>query len=247
LLAVVVAGMVGTAGCIGRSAAQTPDGVWARLDCTSDFPNCGWGYRGDNPHYTLTPVGNGARFTLTPGSASSITQFYMGWTKPIPQVEMGQRLYVRLRLKAVGKQSDDGVDDVWTNKFIIIGDGSDSGSRVIVEMRRSEHHDSLATRIQRNIDGDDARTRFVDIPRDELVSLQYEAKSGPAGRVAIWMNRNEYDKPTATSPTFDLSPRAWNNVNLGYYSNASLARSGRIVFEVTDLEVGGAFDPAWRR
>ena len=72
------------AGVASPAAAQmTPI---AALNCTdANFPNCGWGNWGLN-HHTLTRVGNGARFTLTPGSASSLTQFYMGWGTNIPQV-----------------------------------------------------------------------------------------------------------------------------------------------------------------
>jgi hypothetical protein len=227
---------------------QPPRGdLLTRLDCSpSSFPNCGWGHRGDNPHHTLTRVGNGARFTLIPGSAAFLTQFYMGWSTAIPQIESGQAVYIRMRLRAVGSQSSVGVGDVWTNKFVILGDGSDSRSRVIIEMRQSLG-DSLATRIQRNIDGDDARTPLVDLPRDVPVSLQYEARSGDRGRVAVWMNNNTYGAPAATSPIFALSSAAWSNINVGFYSNATLAPSGRIVFEVTDLEVGTGFDPTWAR
>jgi hypothetical protein len=77
------------------------------------------------------------------------------------------------------------------------------------------------------------------------VSLQYEARSGSSGRVAIWLNNNNYSAPSRVSPNFNLPARAWNNIRLGFYSNASLAASGRVVFEVTDVVVDDVFDPNW--
>ena len=49
------------AGVASPAAAQmTPI---AALNCTdANFPNCGWGYWGNNPHYTLTRVGTGGPF-----------------------------------------------------------------------------------------------------------------------------------------------------------------------------------------
>ncbi len=234
------------AGLASPAAAQmTPI---TTISCTSsNFPNCGngWGYRGSNPHYTLTQVGNGGRFSLVPGSASSMTQFYMGWGTAVPQASQGQSRYIRFRIRVSGPVNVSGVGDVWTDKFIILGDGSDNTSRVIIELRPGAGN-NLSTRIQRNIDGDEARSGTMDIPNDQVVSLQFEARSGSSGRVALWMNNDNYSSPTTTSPNFNLSASQWNNLNVGYYSNASLASSGRVVFEVTDFQFDDQFDPNWR-
>ena len=101
-----------------------------------ELPELRLGPLGHQPHYTLTRVGNGGRFTLTPGSASYLTQFYMGWGTNIPQVQTGP---VPLHPAAdahhrpgesVRRRRSSGRD-----KFIILGDGGDSSSRVIVELR----------------------------------------------------------------------------------------------------------------
>ncbi len=217
----------------------------ASLNCTdANFPNCGWGNRSSS-HYTLSKVGNGARFTLTPGSASGLTQFYMGWGTSIPQVQTGQTRFIRLRMRIIGPVNPSGVGDVWTDKFIILGDGGDSSSRVIVELRPNNSNNGLETRIQKNIAGDDARTPLLPLPSDQLLSLQFEARSGSSGRLAIWLNNNNYGSPTRTSPNFNLPANAWNNLQVGYYSNSSLSSSGRITFELTDVQIDDEFDPNW--
>ncbi len=231
------------AGVASPAAAQmTPI---AALNCTdANFPNCGWGNWG-LAHHTLTRVGNGARFTLTPGSASSLTQFYMGWGTSIPQVSTGESRYIRLRMRIVSPVNPSGVGDLWTDKFIILGDGSDSSSRVIVELRPNMQDNGLETRIQKNIAGDEARTPLLPLPADQLLSLQFEARSGSSGRVAVWLNNNNYGSPSRTSPNFNLPASAWNNIRVGYYSNASLSSSGRITFELTDVQIDDQFDPNW--
>ena len=78
-----------------------------------------------------------------------------------------------------------------------------------------------------------------------MVALQFEARSGSSGRVAIWMNNDNYSSPTRTSPNFNLPANAWNNIRIGFYSNASLSSSGRITFEVTDFQIDDQFDPNW--
>jgi hypothetical protein len=218
----------------------------AVLNCTStNFPSCGWGHWGNNPHHTLTRVGNGARFTLTPGSATQLTQFYMGWGTNIPQATLGQSRFIRLRLRVIGPVNPAGVEDVWTDKFIILGDNGDTPGRVIIELRPTLQDNALETRIQKNIAGDEARTPLLTLPIDQTVSLQYEARSGSNGRVAVWMNNNNFATPTRVSPTFNLEALAWNNIRVGFYSNASLASNGRITFEVTDVVIDDAFDPNW--
>jgi hypothetical protein len=238
-------GLVALLAAVSTPAAAQMTPITA-LNCTdANFPNCGWGNWGLNPHYTLTRVGNGARFALVPGSAGSLTQFYMGWGVAVPQANQGDSRYIRLRIRINSPVNPAGVGDLWTDKFIILGDGSDNSSRVIVELRPNMTDNGLETRIQKNIAGDEARTPLVGIPMDQSVSLQFEARSGSAGRVAVWLNNNTYSSPTRVSPNFTLSAAAWNNLRVGFYSNASLASNGRVNFEVTDLQYDDQFDPNW--
>jgi hypothetical protein len=238
-------GLVALVAGMGSPAAAQMTPI-AALNCTAaNFPNCGWGNWGANPHHTLTRVGNGARFSLVPGSASQITQFYMGWGVSVPQAQTGDTRYIRLRIRVLTPVNPSGVGDLWTDKFIILGDGSDNSSRVIIELRPNPQDNALDTRIQKNIDGPEHGTTVATIPNGQLVSLQFEARSGSAGRVALWMNNDNYAAPTRTSPAFALSAAAWNNLRVGFYSNASLASNGSINFEVTDLQYDDQFDSAW--
>jgi hypothetical protein len=227
-----------------RAQAMTPITV---INCAAGFPSCGWTYRGNNPHYTLSQVGTGARFALTSGSSPTLTQFYMGWYTSVPQAAQGSSRYIRLRIRVASPVNPAGVGDVWTDKFIILGDGGDSTSRVIVELRPwyDQNGEFLVTRIQQNIAGDEARTPTLRLVENQLVSLQFEARSGSAGRVAMWMDNNNYAAPSAVSPNFNLSAAAWNNIAVGAYSNASVAAAGHIVFEVTDFQYDDEFDPNW--
>jgi hypothetical protein len=230
----------------GPTAPSAPVGVvLARLDCTSSFPECGWSYRGNEHFYSLARAGNGARFTLTPGSSTDLAQFYTGWSTDLMPSDAAA-IYVRMHLTVHGPISGDGVGDVWTNKFVIVNDGAPSTrERAIVEMRPAAGG-RLALRIQRNIDGDDARSPEADVPNDRRVALQFEIRRGSGGRVAIWIDNPNQSRPTTQSPRFDFDISRWANINVGYYQNASLAPAGRVSYTVEDVVVSDAFDPAFR-
>ncbi len=239
--------LVSSAVCAQAPSGPPPPGgnILARLDCTASFPACGWGYSGNEQHYSLARVGNGARFTLTPGSAATLTQFYTGWSTDLAASE-APAIYLRMHLTVHGPINTDGVGDTWTNKFVIVNDRAKSQlERAIVELR-PEGVGKLAVRIQRNIDGEEAGTRAVDLPTDRRVALQFEIRRGANGRVALWLDNANPAKPTAASPRFDFDISRWANVNVGYYQNASLAANGRVAYTVEDVVVADAFDPAFR-
>jgi hypothetical protein len=223
----------------------TPGGgtILAKVDCTQDFPNCGVAHRA-SPHYTLTPAGNGARFTLTPGSASQLTQFYTGWMTSFSS--RAPALYIRMRLTAHKPFKPSGIGDVWTNKFIICNDGSDASQRAIAELRPDETDSKMGLRLQRNIDGDEARTPVTYLPFDRPVAVQMEIRRGAQGRTAIWIDNPNPAKPTVASPVFHFAIPAYRDCAFGYYQNASLAPDGRVSYTVQDLVVSEAFDPTFR-
>lgn len=239
------------------SAQMTPI---ARLDCTAaTFPSCGWGSRPDTAYATKRlvagagPQGQDAvQFDLVPSGTHS--QFYLGWGTSIPVAPQGATRYIRLRIRFLTPMnlSANPPEGSWTNKFIILGDGSDPSSRVIAELRPGGAANSVATRIQRNIDGDPNRTSPVDLPASTWNALQYEVRSSSSSgasdaRLRFWLNgaNSNYGSPTAQSGSFALYTHQWSNFNIGYYSNASLSPSGRLSFQLADVEFDDQFDPNW--
>lgn len=239
------------------SAQMTPI---ARLDCTAaTFPSCGWGNRPDTAYATKRlvasagPQGQDAvQFDLIPSSSHS--QFYLGWGTSIPVAPQGSTRYIRLRIRFLTPMNLSGnpPEGSWTDKFIILGDGSDASSRVIVELRPGASAGAITTRIQRNIDGDPNRTQPVDLPLGVWNSLQYEVRSSSSSgasdaRLRFWLNgaNSNYGAPTAQSGAFALFTHQWSNLNIGYYSNGSLSPSGRLSFQIASAEFDDQFDSNW--
>lgn len=177
---------------------------------------------------------------LTPGSTHA--QFYMGWRGTVPPAPDGATRYMRLKLRVLSPLNLTGnpPEGAWTDKFIILGDGGGSGSRVIVELRPTTGADTIGTRIQRNIDGEPARTAVRDLVPGQWHALQWEVRSGPDGQLTMWLDGVQ----VAQSGVFPLGA-GWDNVALGYYSNGTLAPSSRLSFQVAAFEYDDVFDPAW--
>ncbi|MFN0062051.1 MAG: hypothetical protein ACKVPX_06005 [Myxococcaceae bacterium] len=230
-----------------------------RLECTqATFPSCGWSSLPDTSYATKRWVAGAgpqgqdvAQFDLVPSSTHS--QFYLGWGTSVPVAPQGSTRYIRLRIRFLAPLNLTGnpPEGAWTDKFIILGDGSDSTSRVIVELRPTTSVSSVSTRIQRNIDGEPNRTSPVDLEANTWHSIQYEIRSSSASaanaRLAFWLNgaNANHGAPTAQSGSFVLNTHQWSNLNIGYYSNGSLAPNGRLSFQIAGAEYDDEFDPNW--
>lgn len=245
-------------------AGATPAGAQtaplARLDCVSgsNYPSCaGWGPWGPNQYHTVRvvqgagPSGQQAlQFDQVPASAHA--QYYMGFSRNVGSaVPAGTTRYLRLRFKPLTPINLQGVADVWTDKFIIVGDGDNAGSRVICHLRdNGQNSQSMAISCSRNIDGPPNATGLVQLSAGAWNNLQIEMRSSSGssnGRLAIWLNaaNSNYASPTSQSGAMQLGTNNWPNVNIGFYANATLSSAGRASFQIADFEVDSAFNSGW--
>ncbi len=256
-LSVVVGMFVAILGSPMSALAQmTP---LARLNCTaSTFPACGWGPANANPYHTRQLIAGGGpsgqdvvQFTHVPTSTHA--QYYFGWFGPaLPNPSAGAVRYVRVKLKVVPPISLLGSGDVWGAKFIILGDGGDSSARVICSLTDNGVSSyTLAVMCSRNIDGPPNATSRVELRADgSWNSLQFEFRSSSTsssanGQLKVWHNSNTYSSPTRQSGLFQLNTTNWGNVNVGFYAGTTVAPSGRVVFQLADVEFDDEFDSSY--
>lgn len=255
-LVAMLAAVVGTA---APAAAQTTP--LARLECTagSNYPSCsGWGPWGPNQYHTLRvvegagPSGQQAlQFDQVPATAHA--QYYMGFSRNIGSTPpAGTTRYLRLRIRPLTPINLVGVADVWTDKFIIVGDGDNAGSRVICHLRdNGVSEQTMALSCSRNIDGPPNATGLVQLNAGQWNHVQIEMRSSSSGasngRLAMWLNaaNSNYASPTSQSGGMSLGTNNWQNVNIGFYANATISGSGRASYQIADFEVDDAFDPGW--
>lgn len=239
---------------------QPPRGdlLW-KLDCSPDnFPACGWGDwgtgRGDFTALLQRgqgPQGSDAvQFTQFAGPPR---QYYMGWgtpsTGPLPA---GAIRFIRVRLWVPGPAGRlNGYHGGWESKFLILGDGGDAGSRVICGLRdNGQTTDTLSIECMRNIDGGDHSTGLQPLTLGTWHSIQVEARSGPEASIAIWIDNNNYARPTARSAgAFSLGTTNWQFLGVGFYAGVSRAQNADLVTIriADDVELGTGFDPNWHR
>jgi hypothetical protein len=242
------------AGLAAPAAAQvTP---LLQLNCTSsNWPACGWGPMNANAYFSRTmlpgagPQGQTA-MQLAQLPVSSQSQYYLGWTSTISNPAQGVTRYMRFKFKVLGPIALYGNGDVWSNKFIIIGDGDNPTGRVICNLRDNGiNEQAMVIQCQRNIDGDPARTGMVALSPDAWHSIQIEMRSSTTtssgdARIKIWLDgaNANYSSPTTQTGAFQLNAINWGNVNIGYYANASAAMSSHIVYQLADVIWDDAFD-----
>jgi hypothetical protein len=246
-------------GLAAPAAAQSTP--LARLECTagSSYPSCsGWGPWGPNQYHTLRvvdgagPSGQQAlQFDQVP--ATTHAQYYMGFSRNVGSTPpAGTTRYLRLRIRPLTPINLAGVADVWTDKFIIVGDGDNAGSRVICHLRdNGSSSQTMALSCSRNIDGPPNATGLVQLNAGQWNHVQIEMRSSSSGstngRLAMWLNaaNSNYGSPTSQSGAMSLGTNNWQNVNIGFYANATISSSGRASYQIADFEVDDAFDAGW--
>lgn len=238
--------------------AQTESLV--RLNCTagSNYPSCsGWGPWGPNQYHTARvvagagPTGQSVvQFDQIP--SGSHAQYYLGFSNNSgASTPHGTVRYIRFRFKARSPINLSGTGDVWGSKFIILGDGSDSSSRVICNLRDNGRSvQSMAINCARNIDGYPNGTQLLELPADAWQHIQIEVRSSTSsgagnGRIALWANNNSYSSPTRVSGSFQLNTTNWQNVNVGFYAGTTLAQGGNASFQIADFEMGNQWHSSW--
>lgn len=233
--------------------------VLAKLDCApGNFPHCGWGAWGtDGGNYTALlqpnqgPHGQDAvQFTQEPGP---LRQYYMGWGTPGQGDEpAGTLRFIRVRIWIPGNAGSlNGYHGAWESKFIILGDGSNALGRVICNLRDNGRTiDTMSIECQRNIDGGDHSTGLLPLTLGTWHSLQIEARSGSSASIAVWIDNNDYNRPTSrTTGNFSLDTTNWRFVGVGFYVNVPRPSSQNVVALriADDVELGTGFDPTWHR
>jgi hypothetical protein len=242
----------------GQAVAQmTPLGS---LNCTSDnYPECGgWGAVPTSAYFTrrflpgIGPQGqNVVEFSHTP--VDHHAQYYNGWWGPqFPNPAQGAVRYLRIRMRPVGAIRLEGVEDVWTDKFIIVADGDNPMGRVICHLRdNGRTTDNVGIGCSRNIDGYPSATNGgVPLPSDTWSSLQFEFKSSSTtssgnGSLKIWRDNDNYGAPSVQSGAFQLNTTNWGRVSVGFYANATLRSGSRFVYQIADIQWDDEFDSHW--
>lgn len=241
---------------VPASAQTTP---LARLSCNSgNYPDCGgWRPINTNAYFSRRLVtGAGPQgqdvveFTQTPSSTHA--QYYLGWFGPsLPHPPAGVTRYLRMRIKPIGPINLSGVADIWSDKFVILADGDNPTGRVICHLSdNGVTSDNLTFWCSRNIDGYPNATPRVAITANVWNELQIEFKSASStssgnGSLKVWKNTNNYSAPSAQSGLMQLNAINWGNVSVGYYANATLSPSGRMVMQMADMEWDDEFDGTW--
>jgi hypothetical protein len=234
-------------------------GLVAQLDCdAASFPNCGWEARGveDGNYSAVLMPGQGPQrqdaieFTQRAGP---LRQYYMGWGTPGGGDEpAGTMRFIRVRIWIPGNAGSlNGYHGGWESKFIILGDGSNALGRVICNLRdNGRSSDTMSIECQRNIDGGDHSTGLLPLTLGTWHSLQIEARSGSSASIAVWIDNNDYSRPTGrTTGNFSLDTTNWRFVGVGFYVNVPRPSTQNLVALriADDIEFGTGFDPTWHR
>lgn len=225
----------------------------AVVNCTTaNFPDCGHGYWGTKlgttpgvyNYHTIEHVGNGARFRLTPTSEQN--QFYLGWQPLVPSAFANiTDLYIRYRLTINAPLRAQGVGDVWTSKFHIVNNGGQERAIAELKPQTTSPPTDVTLGIQRGIDGAPSLTPRINLVPGTLYHVQMRVSRGSAVRFAQWLNNGNQAAPSSQSTgTFSFTS-TWQNVGIGFYSNATLATGQNVDFTLTDIVIDDAFDPNW--
>jgi hypothetical protein len=241
----MLAALVGLASSVAwlkarPTVAEGP--VIARLDCSKGWPACGWDSWTDvaSPYYKAVQSGNGTRFTFTPSTRQA--QPYLGWLAKFRTDST--ELYIRFRLTIHGPFFANGVGDVWTNKLAIVNNGGDP--RAIVQLKpfaASDNSDlSLSTNVGISSDGAPGKPLAIG----KRHAIQIRVARGDGVTFAQWVDKADCAKPTSVSSKLSFNPSSFENVGLGFYSNASMAANGAVDFTIEDAEIGTSCDPDFR-
>lgn len=247
-----------------------PDTIlWAADFDDASFPLYGFTYEAMSEGYSAheAVVGGGpsgediCSYEMLPNEQSM--QPYFGWSKQdLPTTPMGEARYIRLLVRVQSPCDAVGLDDVWTDKFVMLGDGTQDpwgGIGRVIVMLGDPFEGEVRAGIMRNVDGAEHGTEWVMLECGTWHWLQWEVRSSSDletadGGFKFWVDDDNagYDTPTRTSPQFVLvsdtgeatENNVWNNIALGFFAQTSVA-SGNIGFDFAAFEYGTAFDPSW--
>jgi hypothetical protein len=153
--------------------------------------------------------------------------------------------FLRLSLQFDADLKPNGLppEEAYTNKFIILGQGAED--RMICDVG-PYGSSRWAIRCHKGIDGPPNGTDNVDLHVGQWDKLQIEVRGGVKAAIKLWLNNNNYEKPTAQSTgNFSLESTSWKTLGIGFYHNGVITRGGAMGMTYGDVEWSTRFDPAW--
>jgi len=231
--------------------------IWA-MDCGTNGAAatlCGFTGEWNTPGFFTRayqaggPMNRGyVEYTAVPGTTQA--QPYTGWGKNITHPS-GQSRFMRFSLRIASGLNPSGVGDVWTDKFIILGQGSND--RMICQISPSmalssdPSHQFLGLRCSKGIDGPPNAAEPVPITLGAFEKWQIEVRGGSNAVIKMWKNNGTYTAPnTASVGNFSLDSASWGVLGVGFYQNAAIGPTGSLAFAVGDFVWADTFDPNWR-
>jgi hypothetical protein len=136
-----------------------------------------------------------------------------------------------------------------TNKLMIVGDGCGRNCRFILSYTGGERPGQL-TLVRLALDGGENLVDTAPVNYGEWLNVQIELDSSSTtssgdGLYKIWINNNDYSRPTAQRVGFQLNPVGWRNVKFGAFNNDGLTAGGIHIWRHTDFQVATSFDANW--
>ena len=80
------------------------------------------------------------------------------------------------------------------------------------------------------------------------VTEQVDEDPDELGSIAVWIDTNDYARPTARTPgNYSLDTTNWQFLGVGFYVNTPRSQSQDLVALriADDVELAAGFDPAW--
>lgn len=212
----------------------------------------GGGPQGDDV-YELTQLYTGSAVQGYGG------EFYWGWNGNIEAQNpaQGARRFYRWRLRFSPTTNFrgiylDGSQTTLTNKILMVGDGCGRNTcRVIVSYRGGDNG-RQASFLRVALDGGEVPADTPPLNVGEWIDIQIELDSSSStsssdGAFKIWINNNDYSRPTAQRTGIQLNPVNWRYVSLGAYENNGLQSGGVHSFRIAGFQAATSFDSAWSR
>jgi hypothetical protein len=211
----------------------------------------------ENTYFTWTRFlgsGPGSRdYVRTTNLVTAVgTQFYSGWASSITAPATDESRFVRVRLRVGSGFDATGVSDVWSNKWIMLGDQGSAaeGDRVIAVLSPRIGTTDCQLRVGKNIGdfGTTDATEDVNLTLGSWQSIQFEVRAGSSPYIKLWVNNDTYASPTKQVSGAGLSgwsSAGWDSCELGFYQNMTTASGGNVVLDHAQFEVSDTFDSTY--
>lgn len=185
-------------------------------------------------------------------------EYYWGWNGNLESQDppQGARRYYRWRMRFSpttnfrGVYSNDGTPTTLGNKILMIGDGCGRNRCRVIVSYRGATNGTQAEFLRIALDGgeDPADTPPVNVGAWIDVQIEIDSStttSSGDGAYKIWINNNDYSRPTAQRTGIQLNPVRWRYVFLGAYNNNGLQSDGVHAVRQTGFQASTGFDPTW--